>query len=218
LSRAIEIDAHFAAAHAYRATLFEFTGRFDSALVEARAALDAAPLSTFAGTEASRAFIFARQYDQAIAQLRHLLERDSTLFRAHLQLGQAFEQKGRLDSAIGHMRTAVSLQPRSSRGHAFLAHAYALGGRRDEAQRELDSMRVRARQGYVPAFDLAVVHVGLRQTDSVFLWLDRALAEHSIRPYLMDPTFDPIRSDPRYQRLLERMNLPQAVRFQPHRG
>jgi serine/threonine-protein kinase len=212
LSRAIEIDAHFAQAHAYRAVLFEFTGRFDSALVEARAALDAAPLSTFAGTEASRAFIFARQYDQAIAQLRHLLERDSTLFRAHLQLGQAFEQSGQLDSAIVQMRIAVRLAPRSSRGHSFLAHAYALGGRRDDAQREVDSMRVRARQGYVPAFDLAVAHVGLRQTDSVFLWLDRALAEHSIRPYLMDPTFDPIRSDPRYQRLLERMNLPQAVR------
>jgi tetratricopeptide (TPR) repeat protein len=210
-SRALELDPHYRMARAYHAVLLEYTGRFDAAIAEARATHDDDPLSSFASIEASRALFFGRQYDPAITQLRHLLDRDSTLYRAHLLLGQVLEQVGQLDSAIAEMQRAARLAPNSSRTHAFLAHAFALGGRTDDALRELGALQERGQQGYVPAFDYAVVFVGLGRTDEVFFWLDRALAEHSIRPYLMDATFDPIRSDPRYQRVLKAMNLPQGV-------
>ncbi len=211
-ARALEVDPQYMMARTYHTVLLEFTGRFDSAMVEARASLEDEPLSTFVKIEASRALLFGRKSDQAIGLLRQILEHDSTHFRARLLLGQAFEQSGQLDSAVAEMQQAVGFAPKSSRTHAFLAHAYALAGRRTDALRELGVMQQQARHGYVPAFDFAVVYAGLAKRDECFRWLDRALAEHSIRPYLMDPTFDGIRSDPRYQQLLGRMHHPLAVR------
>jgi serine/threonine-protein kinase len=211
-ARALDVDPHYMMARTYRTVLLEFTGRFDSAMVEARAALEDEPLSTFVKIEASRALLFGRKYDQAIELLRQILEADSTHFRARMHLGQAFEQSGQLDSAVAEMQQSVRFNPKSSRPRAFLAHAYALAGRTTDALRELGVMQQQARHGYVPAFDFAVVYAGLGGTDECFKWLDRAFDEHSIRPYLMDPTFDAIRSDPRYQRLLGRMHHPLAVR------
>jgi tetratricopeptide (TPR) repeat protein len=211
-SRALALNPHYTNARAYRATLLEFTGRFDAAVTETDAMLEDDPQSNFARLEAARALIFVGRYGQAIAQLRHLLERDSTVYRAHLLLGEALEQTGQPDSAISEMRLATRAAPQSSRTHAFLAHAYALAGRKDEAERELQAMQQRARESYVPAFDLAVACVGLGRKDETFSWLERARAEHSLRPYLLDRTFDPIRSDPRYQQLLREMHLPQAVK------
>jgi TolB-like protein/tetratricopeptide (TPR) repeat protein len=211
-ARALALDPHYLMARSYHVVLLEFTARFDSALAEARAALDDDPLSVFVNIEESRALIFARDYDRAIQHLRRLLERDSTYFRAHLLLGQAYEQTGRPDAAVTEMQSAVRLAPKSSRMHAFLAHAYARAGRTDEALHELGLLRERARSGYVPAFDFAVAFVGLNRKDEAFAWLEKALAERSIRPYLMDPTFDPIRSDARFRQLLRKMHLPTEFR------
>ena len=63
----------------------------------------------------------------------------------------------------------------------------------------------------MPSFDFAIVYVGLGRKDDTFAWLGKSLDDHSMRPYLMDPTFDPIRSDPRYQQLLRRMHHPLAT-------
>ena len=211
-TRALALKPDYRMARTYHAVLLEFTGRFDSAMVEANATLEADPLSKFASLEASRALFFGRRYDRAIDQLRRLLERDSSPFRAHLLLGQALEQTGQLDSAVAAMQRAVRLNPNSSRTHAFLSHAYALAGRKDDAMRELGVMQQRARRDYVPAFDFAVAYVGLGKIDEAFASLHRALEERSMRPYLMDATFDPIRADPRYQELLREMHLPVAVK------
>jgi len=90
-SRALALNPHYTNARAYRATLLEFTGRFDAAVTETDAMLEDDPQSNFARLEAARALIFVGRYGQAIAQLRHLLERDSTVYRAHLLLGEALE-------------------------------------------------------------------------------------------------------------------------------
>ena len=211
-ARALALKPDYRMARTYHAVLLEFTGRFDSAMVEANATLEADPLSKFASVEASRALFFGGKYDQAIDQLHRLVERDSSLFRAHLLLGQAFEQKGQLDSAIAAMQRAVLYNPNTSRTRAFLSHAYALAGRRDDATRELGVMQQRAQHDFVPAFDFAVAYVGLGRIDEAFASLRRALDEHSIRPYLMDATFDPIRADPRYQELLRDMHHPLAIK------
>src|SRR5206468_8646363 len=171
-------------------------GRFYSAVVESRRALEDNPSSVFAEIEFSRALLYDRQYHEVISRLQEFLAHN-VHYRAHLLLGQAFEQAGVPDSAVSEMQEAVRLARKSSRTQAFLIHAYALAGRRGEALHELSAMKARAQVGYVPAFDLAVAYVGLRDKDNTFFWLRKAFKEHSIRPYLRDPTFDLIRTDPR---------------------
>jgi hypothetical protein len=95
------------------------------------------------------------------------------------------------------------------RTHAYLANVFARAGRTQDALRELQALQEEiARHRYVGAFNIAIVYAALRDKDSTFAWLERALDDHSIRPYLFDPTFDLIRSDSRYATLLARMHLP----------
>jgi len=209
-ARALALNPRSMIGRVGQMVLLEYTGRFDEAVAEARDAVRLDPYSLHVNTEVGRALFFQRNYAAAADQLKRVLERDSTQFRAHSLLGQVFEQQRKRDSAIAEMRLAVHFAPGSSRMNALLAHAYALAGRTDEALGELDTLRTRARSAYVPAFDFAVVYVGLGKKDETFAWLEKSLRDHSIRPYLVDPTFDSIRSDPRYASLLKKMHLPFA--------
>ncbi len=212
LRRAVDLNPHSRDALASRATMFYFTGRFEEAIADARAALQGEPLHTRRNVELGRTLLMAKRFGQASVQLSQALERDSTLYRAHLLLGEVLEQQRMFDSAVVEMKRAVRFAPNSSRARAFLAHAYALSGRTPDALRELAALQQRARSGgYVPAFNFAVVYVGLGRHDETFAWLRKSIGDHSLRPYLMDPTFDPIRSDRRYLQLLRQLHHPLAA-------
>jgi TolB-like protein/DNA-binding SARP family transcriptional activator len=208
LGRALDLQASYAAAHSYRAILFEWTGHYDRALSEAQIAKELDPLSLFTNVEIARAFFFNAQYDSAEAHLRATLELDPTSLRAHQLLGQVLEHQGQFDEAIHELTSAARLWAGTSRPLALLAHGYAAAGRKAEAMTILDTLQARSESRYVPAFDFAIVHEALGHTDQALDWLDRAVADHSIRPYLMDPTFDGLRSEPRFKRLIARLGLP----------
>jgi tetratricopeptide (TPR) repeat protein len=194
--------------HVYRAILAEWTGRYADAVSEAEVARTLDPLSPAVNIELGRAFFFNAQYDEAEKQLRHTLELDSASLRAHLHLGQLLTYQRRFDDGIRELQIATRLSTNSSRPLALLAHAYAVARRRDDALRLRDSLAARERRGYVPAFDFAIVHAGLGNATQAIDYLNRAVDDHSIRPYLMDPTFDGIRSDARFRELLTRLRLP----------
>jgi hypothetical protein len=90
--------------------------------------------------------------------------------------------------------------------------AYLLGrlGRTGEARAILADLQSRSKTSYVTPFGIAVVHVALRQPDSAFAWLDRALAERSNWMVWLnrDPRWAPIRADPRFAALTRRVGLP----------
>ena len=207
-ARALTLNPRSTIARAFQAVLFEYTGRYDEAVAITQTAVQIDPLSPFIVTEAGRALFFQKNYDAAVVELKRLLERDSTQFRAHMLLGQVLEQQGKLGDAVEEMTKAARLSPHSSRTLAYLSHAYALIGRRDEARRLLATLQERANTSYVPSFDFAVVSIGLGMKDETFTWLEKSYADHSLRPYLMDPTFDSIRSDRRYTALLTKVGLP----------
>jgi serine/threonine-protein kinase len=205
---ALALNPRSTIARTFHMTLLEYTGRFDEAAAEVRDAVQIDPLSLFVLSQAARALFFQRNYDGAAVELRRVLDRDSTQPGAHMLLGQVLEAQKQFDLAVGEMKLAVQFSPNSSRMMAYLAHALALAGRTTEALHELGTLQQRARSAYVPSFNFAIVYAGLGRKDQTFAWLEKSLSDHSIRPFLMDPTFDPVRSDPRYASLLEKMHLP----------
>lgn len=94
---------------------------------------------------------------------------------------------------------------------ASLAGVYGLAGRRDEAFKLIDELKARARLRYVPSSLFAQAYLGLGETNQALRWMERAYEEHDqgmvyIKTY---PGWDPLRSEPRFQALVLRMNFPQ---------
>jgi tetratricopeptide (TPR) repeat protein len=208
LNRSLQLDPRSVNGRAFRSVLLEYTQRFAEAVAEAREDVRLQPWTEQAWIELGRALLFDGRYDDAAELLKRSIERDSSRFRAHLLLGEVLVQQAKYDSAVSEMQAAVRYADNSSRARAYLANVYARARRTADAQQELAAMYKKARTVVVPSFDFAIVYVGMGNKDSTFAWLERALADHSMRPYLFDPTFDSIRSDPRYAQLLHEMHLP----------
>ena len=91
----------------------------------------------------------------------------------------------------------------------WLGHTLGLTGNAAGARALLKSLHTMAAQRYVPPTSLAWIHLGLGEIDSAFEWLNRAVDEcdQYMMPIKSYRFFDPIRSDPRFQTLLRKMNL-----------
>ena len=127
----------------------------------------------------------------------------------HLVLGQAYEQKGMLKEAITELENAASLSQGAPLYAASLAHAYAVAGRRREAETLLHQMNERAQHAYVPSFHVAIIYAGLGRKDETLAWLEKGYQERSAWMVWLkvDPRFDFVRSDARFQNLLRRLGL-----------
>jgi tetratricopeptide (TPR) repeat protein len=152
---------------------------------------------------------WARQYDAAIAECRKTLEMDPDFAIAHYLLGWVYEQKGMYDEAIAELRTAQTLSGRAPKHAARLAHVYAAAGREADARKILDELRELSKREYVPPCLFAIALTGLGEKDQAFVWLDRACAERDsyVLDLKVDPVYDPLRSDPRFDELLRRIGL-----------
>ncbi len=91
-----------------------------------------------------------------------------------------------------------------------LGHAYAVSGRKHRAQNVLVELKQQSRRRYVAPYAIAVIYIGLGDKDQTFEWLEKAYRDHS--PWLpwlkVDPRFDSLHGDSRYQDLRRRMGLP----------
>jgi len=91
---------------------------------------------------------------------------------------------------------------------SWLGHAYAVAGRGADAQKILDQLSTLSKQDkYVPDVDRARIYAGLGEKDKAFEWLEKGYDDRSIGTIKVEPTWDPLRSDPRFADLLRRMNL-----------
>jgi TolB-like protein/Tfp pilus assembly protein PilF len=207
--RALEINPNDGTARRWHGDYFAARGRLEESLSEHRRALEAEPLSMIHSAGLGRALYFARHYDQALEQLRKTLDMDPSFVEAHLYLGWIYEQKGMFAEALAELRQALSASGGGPRFVSALGHAYAISGQRRMAEESLTRLTELAKQRYVAPFDIAEIHIGLEEKEQALKCLEMAYADHScwLTWLRVDPRFDGIRGDPRYQDLLRRMHL-----------
>ena len=207
--RAIALDPGYATAHHWYGDFLGGRGDLEGYLQEIRRAEALDPLSRQIGTEVGRALYALRRNDEAVAQLHQVLRTDPAFAGARVTLGRVYLQQGRLAEAIAEFQKAVELRDRNALDVAYLASAYAVAGKRSEAQRLLVELEGRSRREHVPPTVLAIVHIGLGQDGRAFDLLERAVAEHDgwFAEFSFYPTFDPLRSHPRYAALLRALGL-----------
>jgi tetratricopeptide (TPR) repeat protein len=132
---------------------------------------------------------------------------DPNFYPAHVTLGDALLQKRAYAEAIAEYETVTRLSGGRLLMRASLAYAYGLQGKMDEAQKKVDELIELSKQRPGSAFDLAIGYIGLGDRDAAFESLERAYRDRSYRLIymLLDPAFDPLRSDARFQEFTQRI-------------
>jgi eukaryotic-like serine/threonine-protein kinase len=205
--RAIKLNPSYADAHRQYGIFLRTMGRLEEAIAENKRALELDPLSLIINRSLGVAFYEARQYDQAIEQERKTLELDPNFTQAHDTLGNAYIQKSMYKEGMAEFEKLLAISPGNPLGLSDLGYAYAVTGRRAEAQKVLDKLAELSMEKYVPAVDRARIYAGLGEKDKAFEWLEKGYEDRSISPIKVDPSLDPLRSNPRFADLLRRMNL-----------
>jgi serine/threonine protein kinase/tetratricopeptide (TPR) repeat protein len=210
LTRALELGPGSAAAHlrnAWRLALLE--REHDQALIELDEAERLDPLDLQLKTLIGYVHYFRRDLDRAVEQYETVLSLEPSFAFAHYALGDACTQRGEYDRAFGEFDKAIELGGRSVNHIGVLGYAYGRSGNRDRANELLQELTMRASRGYVSAMWIALVHLGLSDLESLFVWLDRAFEERDGSLILITAAleFEPVRDDPRFKALLARMGL-----------
>jgi TolB-like protein/DNA-binding winged helix-turn-helix (wHTH) protein/Flp pilus assembly protein TadD len=185
-------------------------GRTKDSLTQSKEALELIPLDLVMNAHLGWHYVMARQYDQAVQQCKKSLDMGDNYW-GHYYLGQAYEQKRLFDNAIREFQAARRLSQDSTEATAALGYAYAVSGRKDEARTLLAELDNLAKRRYVSLGYKAFIYAGLGDNEHAMQWLESAYRE---RPgwivYLnVDPRFDRLRSDPRFQQLVRRVGLSQ---------
>ena len=206
--RAIELNPNYATAHQWYAEcgLIPF-GKFDEAVAEVKRALELDPLSVIINADVGSVLGHARRYDEAIVQLQKTVEMDPNFYYARWQLGEVLEIKGLNEEAAAEYKKAIELND-DPLPRALLGYLYARTGRTDQAREILRQLREQSKQRYVLAFNLALVHIGLGENGAAIDLLEQAYQQrdgYNIGYIKIDPTLDPLRGDPRFEALVQKI-------------
>jgi len=203
------LDPNYATAHHWYAEYLAYQGRFDEALAEIERARQLDPLSLIIATDTGAILYFSLQYDRAIKQFRAVLDMEPNFPRAHL-LVFAYVQKGLFADALADIEKWRRIDDAPGI-LAIEAYAHGRSGQRVEARRALEKLQQLNRRRQMDPAAIVLAYVAMDKKDEAFVWLQKACSEHSnaLTALKVDPIYDPLRSDPRFQELLRRVGLPQ---------
>ena len=216
--RAIELNPSFAEVHRLYSRMLAYMGRWEEARAHQRRLLELDPLSAPYRRHVADVLYAERRYDEAITEIREALELDPDDPRGNELLGDALERSGRHQEAVAAWRQAlvlagdqelVEILDRSFATSGFAGAVEAL------ARARLQRLEAKAARGdYVPAMDFVRLHLRLGNREPAFEWLAKAERERTTALLRAgtDPAFDPLRGDPRFEGLLDRVGIPAAAR------
>jgi TolB-like protein/DNA-binding winged helix-turn-helix (wHTH) protein len=202
---ALVLDPNLVEARFEYAWFLAAMGRFPAAVADAQRAVERDPLSVSANLALGDVLFLAHQDDRAIAQLRRTAELEPNDSRAHGFLASIYAGKQMYGEAIAERKKEMTVQGVPAEELAGLQHAYQQSGPEGYWRWQL----AEAKRRNAP-YEIARVYARLGDAAQAATWLEKAYQQHYC--YMVQlKTFrawDPIRSDPRFQSLLRRMNFP----------
>ncbi|MDQ6800527.1 MAG: protein kinase [Acidobacteriota bacterium] len=207
--RAIELKPNYATAHHWYGLSLWGQRRFRESLAECRKGQAADPMSQIINTNVANALESNGRLDEAIELLQRTIDMDPRFEVAHTFLGRVYFHKGNGEAGLREFEKSVELTGRAGRPLSFLGYGYARTGRRDEALKIIHELEERLPKHSASPFGIAFVYTGLGDREQAYRWLERGIDEYDQN--LMGTSgfeFDAWRSDPRFQQLMRKMNLP----------
>ena len=207
----IELNPNYATAHQWFGECLQSQGHLEEALGELKRAQELDPLSLIINSVLGFALDTVGKSDEAIAQLHKTIEIDPNFVNAIGQLGNVLEHRGRLKEAIVEYEKCANSVAPDPIDLANLAAAYFLADRKQEAQQLWDKLKSLSKRQYVPAYSMAVVQLAFGNKDEAIRLLEKSYEDRA--PFdsadlgwiLVDHRLDPLRSDPRFKKLITRI-------------
>jgi serine/threonine-protein kinase len=202
----IDLNPSLVEAHIEYAWALMAMGHFTEAIVEANHSLHLDPLSVPANLTLGSVYFYAHQYDQAIAQWQKTAELEPNDSRAHDDLAIIYEQMGMYDDAVKARQKVMSLSGAKPEEIAALGRIYDQSGYQGYLVWRLEGLK---RTNF--PYSTASIYARLGDKDQALTLLEKAYKEHAGPMFLLKvhPKWDPLRSEPRFQDLLRRMNFPE---------
>jgi tetratricopeptide (TPR) repeat protein len=207
--RAIDLQPNYVPAHHRYAWFLTDLGRFEEAISELRRAQELDPASIVVATNLGRTLYHARRYDEAIAQLRKAVIMDPDRIYTHGFLRAAYDAKGMCTEALDEARIVQTLT--GGTDDPGSVHAYATCGRISDARKALAILSRPSKDPIQDWVFVASAYAALGEKDRAFQWLDNAFEHRDffLTEIKTHPYFDPLRSDPRFDRIVRQMKFPE---------
>jgi len=185
-------------------------GRFDEARVELKKAQELDPLSLLTNTSLGRQFYFTRQYEAAIQQLNKTLEIDPKFVPAQHAIEAAYAQNGMFKEAIGERQKVLTLSGNPDLA-AAIGEDFNASGYPGVMKSWLEGLKEVSKRGYVSSYNMAQIYARLADKGQALSSLETALEQRdsNLTYAKVEPAFDDLRSDPRFKRVVQQLNMPQ---------
>jgi len=212
-NRAIELNPNYATAHHWYSIYLATAGRFDESVKEAEKAAELDPLSLIISSSWGDRLLNARRYEDATNQCRKTLDMDPNFGLGHLCIGTSYINRGHFEEGIPELQKATELLPGNPDSIVQLGIACALSGDHARARNVLSKLKNHS-QPYRRAYSIAMLYAGLGDKEQAIFWLQKGYEERNDDMIYMkiEPVFDPIRSDSRFQDLIRRVGFPPIAR------
>jgi TolB-like protein/DNA-binding winged helix-turn-helix (wHTH) protein/Tfp pilus assembly protein PilF len=201
--RGLELNPNDALGRNWHGGYLSLLGRHDEAIAEQQRARDFDPLSLIVNANLIRALYFARRYDDAIAQARRTLELDPQFGVALFWLEGALRHKGLLDEAVALRQSVATPEQAQKIALMFQRDGFQALLRQSAERFKKTGMLETAARGYAQ----------IGEADEAIALLE-ACAERrcsNVVSLNVEPDFDMIRSDPRFQKLVRLIRIPEPA-------
>jgi serine/threonine-protein kinase len=207
--RALELNPNGASAHAYYAHFLAITGRTDEALIHSKRSLELDPVNSLFHGLYAVTLRFKQRYDESLVEARAALAIQPDNDVANSALDNAFRAKGMRDEHLAFQRKNLVTIAKDPERIAALERGLAEGGYEGAQRRIAEVLAARyGKPGGRPARQIADRYFDAGDNERALDWLERAYEEHDPNLPYVGGTYPSLRSNPRFQALLRRMNLP----------
>ncbi|HEY5966901.1 MAG TPA: adenylate/guanylate cyclase domain-containing protein [Chitinophagaceae bacterium] len=205
----LQLDPKNATGHHWYAELLLFIGKPQEAFKEIDIAVELDPISQGILKDKGIFQYYMGQYDEAIETALTTLEIDPGFVPVHRLISLVYTGKEMYDEAINETIKWGSLTGNKIKTDVALAYIYAVSGQEDEARRIIENNGIEKMLSSNDYRGVALVYVALGETDEAFEWLEKSFHKHeeSLCSIGIDPKFDSIRDDPRFNELLKKVGL-----------
>jgi TolB-like protein/DNA-binding winged helix-turn-helix (wHTH) protein/Tfp pilus assembly protein PilF len=200
--------------HVYHALMLAHLGRWEEAIAEIEQARRLDPLSSYTATAAGHIYYYARRYDDSLRVLKFALDLDPAYEWAHWRLGSYLEFTGEYEKALEEfgLATQTDVSRAGSNGDLVrLKRSFETKGSTGYWRESLAINLERWNSGdHTRIVEIARTYMHLGDREHAIEWLQRGYAIHNTNLHwwlAIQPEFDPIRSDPRVQKLLRELRL-----------